>query len=335
MDESLPPSPLPPALTGTPPTRPRDPRKAEFEASKLRKRLRRQVGEAIGDYGLIAPRDRVMVCVSGGKDSFALLDILLTLKDRAPFGFEVIAVNLDQKQPDFPADVLPSYLAGRGIPFRIVEQDTYSVVKRVIPEGGTMCSLCSRLRRGVLYRVATEIGATKIALGHHKDDVLATFFLNLFFGGKLKTMPPKLVSDDGRHVVIRPLAYVRERDLARYAEARAFPIIPCNLCGSQEHLQRKQVGAMLREWERKFPGRIESIYNAMAKVVPSHLMDRALFDFAAIAPTGRPEPDGDTAFDVDAAIELAVELEAAGANGPGAAAAMIALQSASTGAGGH
>ena len=335
MDESLPPSPLPPALTGTPPTRPRDPRKAEFEANKLRKRLRRQVGEAIGDYGLIAPRDRVMVCVSGGKDSFALLDILLTLKDRAPFGFEVIAVNLDQKQPDFPADVLPSYLAGRGIPFRIVEQDTYSVVKRVIPEGGTMCSLCSRLRRGVLYRVATEIGATKIALGHHKDDVLATFFLNLFFGGKLKTMPPKLVSDDGRHVVIRPLAYVRERDLARYAEARAFPIIPCNLCGSQEHLQRKQVGAMLREWERKFPGRIESIYNAMAKVVPSHLMDRALFDFAAIAPTGRPEPDGDTAFDVDAAIELAVELEAAGANGPGAAAAMIALQSASTGAGGH
>ncbi len=330
MDDSLPPSPLPPGHAGPPPARPRDPRKAEFEANKLRKRLRRQVGEAIGDYGLVSPGDRVMVCVSGGKDSFALLDILLTLKDRAPFAFEVIAVNLDQKQPDFPADVLPRYLASRGIPFRIVEQDTYSVVKRVIPEGGTMCSLCSRLRRGVLYRVATEIGATKIALGHHKDDLLATFFLNLFFGGKLKTMPPKLVSDDGRHVVIRPLAYARERDLARYAEAMAFPIIPCNLCGSQEHLQRKQVGAMLREWERKFPGRIESIYNAMAKVVPSHLMDRALFDFAAIAPTGRPVPDGDTAFDVDAAIEQAVEREAAGATVPGAAAATIALRPAGT-----
>jgi tRNA 2-thiocytidine biosynthesis protein TtcA len=260
----------------------RDPRKTEFEANKLRKRLRRQVGEAIGDYDLIAPGDRVMVCVSGGKDSFALLDILLSLKDHAPFGFELIAVNLDQKQPGFPADVLPRYLAARGVPFRIAEQDTYSVVKRVIPEGGTMCSLCSRLRRGVLYRVAGELGATKIALGHHRDDILATFFLNLFFGGKLKTMPPKLASDDGRHVVIRPLAYVRERDLARYAEAMDFPIIPCNLCGSQQHLQRKQVTAMLGDWERQHPGRIESIYNAMAKVVPSHLMDRNLFDFSAV-----------------------------------------------------
>ena len=221
--------------------------------------MRRQVGEAIGDYALIEPGDRVMVCVSGGKDSYALLDILLTLKDRAPFAFEVIAVNLDQKQPGFPADVLPRYLAARGVPFRIATQDTYSVVKRVIPEGGTLCSLCSRLRRGVLYRVAGEIGATKIALGHHRDDLLATFFLNLFFGGKLKTMPPKLVSDDGRHVVIRPLAYVRERDLTRYADLMAFPIIPCNLCGSQEHLQRKQVTAMLREWERKHPGRVESV----------------------------------------------------------------------------
>ena len=290
----------------------RDPRRIEFEANKLRKRLRRQVGEAIGDYSLIEPGDRVMVCVSGGKDSYALLDILLTLKDRAPFAFEVIAVNLDQKQPGFPADVLPRYLAGRGVPYRIETQDTYSVVRRVIPEGGTLCSLCSRLRRGVLYRVAGEIGATKIALGHHRDDLLATFFLNLFFGGKLKTMPPKLVSDDGRHVVIRPLAYVRERDLARYAGLMAFPIIPCNLCGSQEHLQRRQVTAMLREWERKHPGRVESVYNALAKVVPSHLMDRALFDFGAVRATGRPDPAGDLAFDVDGELERAVELASSG-----------------------
>src|SRR5512147_959573 len=282
-----------------PSARARDPRRIEFEANKLRKRLRRQVGEAIGDYSLIEPGDRLMVCVSGGKDSYALLDILLTLKDRAPFAFEVIAVNLDQKQPGFPADVLPRYLSARGVPFRIETQDTYSIVKRVIPEGGTLCSLCSRLRRGVLYRVAGEIGATKIALGHHRDDLLATFFLNLFFGGKLKTMPPKLVSDDGRHVVIRPLAYVRERDLARYAALMEFPLIPCNLCGSQEHLQRRQVRAMLREWERRHPGRVESVYNALAKVVPSHLMDRALFDFGAVRATGRPEPAGDLAFDVD------------------------------------
>jgi tRNA 2-thiocytidine biosynthesis protein TtcA len=251
-----------------------------------------------------------MVCVSGGKDSYGLLDILLTLKDRAPFPFEVIAVNLDQKQPGYPAAVLPRYLEARGVPFRIVEQDTYSVVKRVIPDGGTMCSLCSRLRRGVLYRVATEIGATKIALGHHKDDILATFFLNLFFGGKLKAMPPKLVSDDGRHVVIRPLAYVRERDLARYAELSAFPIIPCNLCGSQEHLQRKQVSAMLRDWEKKHPGRVESIFNALARVVPSHLMDRALFDFPAVRATGHDEADGDLAFDVDPMLERSTELAA-------------------------
>jgi tRNA 2-thiocytidine biosynthesis protein TtcA len=289
----------------------RDPRKAEFEANKLRKRLRRQVGEAIGDYGLIAPHDRVMVCVSGGKDSYGLLDILLSLKGRAPFPFEVIAMNLDQKQPGFPADVLPRYLEARGIPFRIVEQDTYSVVKRVIPEGGTLCSLCSRLRRGAIYRVAAEIGATKIALGHHRDDLLATFFLNLFFGGKLKTMPPKLVTDDGRHVVIRPLAYVRERDLARFAELNAFPIIPCNLCGSQEHLQRKQVTAMLREWERKFPGRVDSVFGALAHAAPSHLMDRTLFDFAAVRATGREEADGDIVFDVDPALERATELAAA------------------------
>ena len=295
-----------------------DPRKAEFEANKLRKRLRRQVGQAIGDYSLIAPGDRVMVCLSGGKDSYGLLDILRSLQGRAPFRFDIVAVNLDQKQPGFPADVLPRYLEGLGVPFRIAEQDTYSVVKRVVPEGATMCSMCSRLRRGVLYRVAGEIGATRIALGHHRDDILATFFLNLFFGGKLKTMPPKLVSDDGRHVVIRPLAYVRERDLARYADLMQFPIIPCNLCGSQEHLQRRQVAMMLRDWEKKFPGRTESIYNALAKVVPSHLMDRSLFDFAAVRATGRAEPDGDIAFDVDAALERAAAAGVVAVKLPGA-----------------
>ena len=268
-----------------------DPRKAEFEANKLRKRLRRQVGEAIAAYDLIERNDRVMVCVSGGKDSHGLLDILLTLKDRAPFPFEVVAVNLDQKQPGFPADVLPAYLKKLGVEYRIVEQDTYSIVKRLVPEGKTTCSLCSRLRRGILYRVAGELGATKIALGHHRDDIVQTLLLNMFYGGKLKGMPPKLVSDDGRHIVIRPLVFVRERDLARYANLQAFPIIPCNLCGSQQHLQRRQVGEMLRDWERKYPGRIESIYNALAKVVPSHLMDRALFDFGAVRATGRDEPD--------------------------------------------
>jgi tRNA 2-thiocytidine biosynthesis protein TtcA len=271
--------------------------RAEFEANKLRKRLRRLVGQAIADFSMIGDGDRVMVCLSGGKDSYGLLDILLSLKDRAPLSFEVIAVNLDQKQPGFPADVLPTYLTERGVPFRIEEQDTYSVVKRVIPDGKTMCSLCSRLRRGVLYRVATEIGATKIALGHHRDDILATFFLNLFFGAKLKAMSPKLVSDDGKHVVIRPLAYVRERDLARYAEAMAFPIIPCTLCGSQENLQRKQVTAMLRDWEKKHPGRLETIFNALGDVVPTHLFDRRLRDFTAVRASETPVSDGDTAFD--------------------------------------
>jgi tRNA 2-thiocytidine biosynthesis protein TtcA len=290
---------------------PRDTRKADFEANKLRKRLRRLVGAAIADFDMIARGDRVMVCLSGGKDSYGLLDILCSLQARSPVPFEIVAVNLDQKQPGFPADVLPRYLEERGVAFRIAEQDTYSVVKRVIPEGGTMCSLCSRLRRGVLYRVACELGATKIALGHHRDDIMATFFLNLFFGGKLKTMPPKLVSDDGRHVVIRPLAYVRERDLARYATAMAFPIIPCNLCGSQEHLQRKQVTAMLRDWEKKHPGRLESVFNAMGNVVPTHLLDRALHDFAAVGPTGAPVAEGDIAFDVDVALERAVDARAA------------------------
>ena len=288
----------------------RDPRKAAFELGKLRKRLRRLVGQAIADYALINANDRVMVCVSGGKDSYGLLDILLSLQRRSPQPFELIAVNLDQKQPGFPADVLPRYLAGRGVPFRIAEQDTYTVVKRLIPDGATMCSLCSRLRRGVLYRMASELGASKIALGHHRDDMLATFFLNLFHGGKLKTMPPKLVSDDGKHVVIRPLTYVRERDLARYAEACAFPLIPCTLCGSQENLQRRQVGALLHEWERRFPGRIESIFNAMANVVPTHLLDRVLHDFAGVHATGVAVPGGDFAFDPDEALERVVEAAA-------------------------
>jgi len=257
----------------------RDPRKEAYEAGKLAKRLRRQVGEAIADYAMIEAGDRVMVCVSGGKDSYAMLDVLRALQEKSPVRFELVAVNLDQKQPGFPAHVLPHYLAGLGVPFRIVEQDTHSVVKRVLPEGATLCSLCSRLRRGVLYRVAGELGASKIALGHHRDDILATFFLNLFFGGKLKAMPPKLRSDDGRHVVIRPLAYVREDDLAAYAGEKGFPIIPCNLCGSQEHLQRRVVRDMLRGWEKEHPGRVESILRALGDVRPSHLMDRKLFDF--------------------------------------------------------
>ena len=268
----------------------KDPRKIKLETDKLAKRIRRQAGDAIVDYRMIEEGDRVMVCLSGGKDSYGLLDVLLSLKEKAPVKFEVIAVNLDQKQPGFPERVLPDYLASRGVPFRIVEQDTYSVVKRVVPEGKTMCALCSRLRRGVLYRVAGELGATKIALGHHRDDILATFFLNLFHQGTLKAMPAKLLSDDGRHVVIRPLVYVAEEDLAAYAEAKAFPIIPCTLCGSQENLQRKVVGRMLKEWERSEPGRIASILRALTDVRPSQLLDRKLFDFAGLKPGARPRP---------------------------------------------
>jgi tRNA 2-thiocytidine biosynthesis protein TtcA len=253
-----------------------------YEAGKVAKRIRRQVGEAIADFNMIEEGDKVMVCLSGGKDSHALLDVLLSLQSKAPIGFEVIAVNLDQKQPGFPEHVLPEYLKSRGVPFHIEEQDTYSVVKRVIPEGQTMCSLCSRLRRGVLYRVAGELGATKIALGHHRDDILATFFLNLFHGGQLKAMPAKLVSDDGRHVVIRPLAYVAEDDLVEYARQKAFPIIPCTLCGSQDNLQRKKIGEMLVEWRKRYPGRIESIIRALGEVRGSHLLDRKLFDFASL-----------------------------------------------------
>jgi tRNA 2-thiocytidine biosynthesis protein TtcA len=310
----------------------RDPRRAQFEANKLTKRLQRLAGEAIADFSMIEAGDRVMVCLSGGKDSYGLLDILMALQrrwttptlaagaaslppegaqfaarggpsPRTPVRFTLVAVNLDQKQPGFPADVLPRYLTGLGVDFRIAEQDTYSVVKRLVPEGATMCSLCSRLRRGVLYRVAGELGATKIALGHHRDDLMATFFLNLFFGGKLKTMPPKLVSDDGRHVVIRPLAYVRERDLAAYAQYKEFPLIPCTLCGSQENLQRKQVGLMLKEWERKHPGRLESIFHALGKVETTHLLDRSLNDFASIRASGVAQPGGDIAFDADPLIE--------------------------------
>ncbi len=271
--------------------------KAAYENNKLHKRLCRQVGQAIGDFNMIEEGDKVMVCLSGGKDSYALLDILLTLRERAPIRFEIIAVNLDQKQPNFPVDVLPSYLRSLEVPFHIETQDTYSIVKRVIPEGKTTCSLCSRLRRGILYRVADELGATKIALGHHRDDIMETFFLNLFFASKLKGMPPKLQSDDGRHVVIRPLAYVREADTERFAALREFPIIPCDLCGSQENLQRKQIKAMLRDWEKKFPGRVDNIFSALSTVVPSHLMDRALFDFASLSATGIASADGDIAFD--------------------------------------
>ncbi|HTY98820.1 MAG TPA: tRNA 2-thiocytidine(32) synthetase TtcA [Rhodocyclaceae bacterium] len=271
--------------------------KARYEAVKLGKRLRREAGQAVVDFNMIENGDKVMVCLSGGKDSHGLLDILLYLKERAPVRFDLVAVNLDQKQPGFPADVLPAYLSRLGIPFRIEEQDTYSVVKRLIPEGKTTCSLCSRLRRGVLYRVARELGATKIALGHHRDDILQTLFLNLFFGGKMKAMSPKLVSDDGRHVVIRPLAYCREKDLAAWAKVRDFPIIPCDLCGSQPNLQRQQVKRMLQDWERRYPGRVESIFRGLGDLVPSHLMDRRLFDFAHLAADGRPNADGDRAFD--------------------------------------
>ena len=263
-------------------------RKAEFESAKLAKRLRRLAGEAIADFGMIEAGDKVMVCLSGGKDSHALLDILLRLREKSPAPFDVVAVNLDQRHPGFPEHVLPEYLRSLGVPFRIEVQDTYSVVKRVIPEGKTMCGLCSRLRRGALYRVASELGATKIALGHHRDDILETFFLNLFHGGTLKAMAPKLVSDDGRHVVVRPLAYVEEPDLEAYAELRRFPIIPCDLCGSQEQSQRKQVKAMLREWERRHPGRLQSIFGALTNAAPSHLLDRSLFDFANIEATGEP-----------------------------------------------
>jgi len=272
-------------------------RKEKYNVNKLHKRLRRLVGSAIADFNMIEAGDRVMVCLSGGKDSYALLDILRSLQSHAPLQFELIVVNLDQKQPGFPKHVLPEYLTKISVPFRIVEQDTYSIVKRVIAGGRTTCSLCSRLRRGVLYRVASEIGATRIALGHHRDDILETLFLNLFYGGKLKAMSPKLVSDDGRHIVIRPLVYCKEKDLAAYAEVEDFPIIPCNLCGSQKNLQRQVVKEMMQQWDKKFPGRLETMFTALRNVQPSHLVDNVLHDFQGLKVGNKPVVDGDTVFD--------------------------------------
>jgi len=271
--------------------------RAAREANKLEKRLCRQVGQAIIDFNMIEEGDRVMVCVSGGKDSFGLLDILIKLQKRAPIHFDIVAVNLDQKQPGFPDHILPDYLSKLGIEFHIETQDTYSIVKKVVPEGKTMCSLCSRLRRGILYRVADELKITKIALGHHRDDMLHTFFLNMFFAGKLKGMPPKLVSDDGGHIVIRPLANVAEKDLIAWAEHRQFPIIPCSLCGSQENLQRQEIKRMMHQWERQWPGRTETMFTALQNVVPSHLMDRKRHDFQNIQITGQADANGDKVFD--------------------------------------
>ncbi len=298
------------STTLTPPATPStDTRRAAFEANKLSKRLHRQVGQAIADFSMVQAGDRIMVCLSGGKDSHALLDVLLSLRERAPVDFEIVAVNLDQKQPGFPADVLPAYLKRRGVPFHIEAQDTYSIVKQHIPEGQTMCSLCSRLRRGILYRVARELGATKIALGHHRDDMVVTMLINMFFGGRLKGMPAKLVSDNGQHVVIRPLAYVAESDLQRWAEHRQFPIIPCSLCGSQTNLQRVQVKQMIHDWERQYPGRIDNMLRAMGHVVPSHLMDRNLYPFATIQATGVADAQGDIAFDEEPCAPAPTEVQ--------------------------
>ena len=269
------------------------------ERNKLHKRLLRQTGQAIADYRMIGEGDRVMVCLSGGKDSHGLLDLLMRLRERAPVRFELVAVNLDQKQPGFPADVLPNYLKGVGVPFHIETQDTYSIVKKHIPEGQTMCSLCSRLRRGILYRVARELGCNKIALGHHRDDMVVTLLMNMFFGSRMKGMPPKLVSDNGEFVVIRPLAYVAEPDLETWAVHREFPIIPCSLCGNQENLQRVLTKKMIREWDKQYPGRIDNMFTAMGNITLSHMMDRNLYPFASLQPTGRPDPQGDKAFDED------------------------------------
>lgn len=276
-------------------------RKQKLDNNKLVKRLMRETGQAIADYNMIEHGDTVMVCLSGGKDSYTLLELLIELKKRAPVEFELVAVNLDQKQPGFPDHVLPEYLEAKGVRFHIENQDTYSIVKRVIPEGKTTCSLCSRLRRGILYRVASELGATKIALGHHRDDILATFFLNLFYGGRMKAMPPKLVSDDGKHTVIRPLSYVPEKDIIAYAQLMQFPIIPCNLCGSQENLKRQEINRMIEQWDKQFPSRSWNVFGALSRVVPTHLMDRNLFDFAGLKPDGQAQAHGDKAFDPDEA----------------------------------
>ncbi len=279
--------------------------KQQYNLNKLQKRLRRDVGQAIADFNMIEEGDRIMVCLSGGKDSYTLLSILQNLQKSAPVNFSLVAVNLDQKQPGFPEHILPAYLDELGVEYKIVEENTYGIVKEKIPEGKTTCSLCSRLRRGILYRTATELGATKIALGHHRDDILQTLFLNMFYGGKLKGMPPKLMSDDGKHVVIRPLAYCREKDIERYATAKAFPIIPCNLCGSQPNLQRQVIKDMLREWDKRYPGRIETMFRAVQNVVPSHLSDFNLFDFKNITHSSEVIDGGDLAFDRE---ELPIQL---------------------------
>ncbi|PXF63273.1 tRNA 2-thiocytidine(32) synthetase TtcA [Kangiella spongicola] len=272
-------------------------KRSKLEFNKLQKRLRRNVGKAIMDFSMIEDGDKIMVCLSGGKDSYTLLDILMNLQKSAPVKFELIAVNLDQKQPGFPETVLPNYLSTLDIPFEIIEEDTYSVVKRVIPEGKTTCGLCSRLRRGVIYGWAERHGITKIALGHHRDDMIETLFLNMFFGGSMKSMPPKLKSDDGKHIVIRPLAYCKERDIAKYAKAKNYPIIPCNLCGSQENLQRQNIKMMLQDWDRKYPGRIETIFKAMTNVAPSHLADNEIYDFKGLSQDVASKAGGDTLFD--------------------------------------
>lgn len=270
--------------------------KQQFEFNKLRKRLRRQVGQAIADYDMIQDGDKVMVCLSGGKDSYTMLDILLNLRDHAPISFELIAVNLDQKQPGFPEEVLPNYLHSIGVPYHIIEKDTYSIVKEVVPEGKTTCGICSRLRRGSLYGYARQNGITKIALGHHRDDIIETLFLNMFYGSKIKAMPPKLLSDDKSNIVIRPLAYAKEADIVRYAEARQFPIIPCNLCGSQQNLQRQVIKDMLQAWEKQSPGRLENIFRSLQNVAPSQLADNNLFDFVGLETHrqyGTNDKDGD------------------------------------------
>ena len=272
-------------------------KRSKLEFNKLQKRLRRNVGKAIMDFSMIEDGDKIMVCLSGGKDSYTLLDILMNLQKSAPVKFELIAVNLDQKQPGFPETVLPNYLSTLDIPFEIIEEDTYSVVKRVIPEGKTTCGLCSRLRRGVIYGWAERHGITKIALGHHRDDMIETLFLNMFFGGSMKSMPPKLKSDDGKHIVIRPLAYCKEKDIAKYAKAKNYPIIPCNLCGSQENLQRQNIKMMLQDWDRKYPGRIETIFKAMTNVAPSHLADNEIYDFKGLSQDVASKAGGDTLFD--------------------------------------
>ncbi|WP_241584007.1 tRNA 2-thiocytidine(32) synthetase TtcA [Rosenbergiella epipactidis] len=271
--------------------------KQQYNLNKLQKRLRRNVGEAIADFSMIEEGDRIMVCLSGGKDSYTMLEILRSLQKSAPINFSLIAVNLDQKQPGFPGHILPEYLESLGVEYKIVEEDTYSIVKEKIPEGKTTCSLCSRLRRGILYRTATELGCTKIALGHHRDDIIQTLFLNMFYGGKMKGMPPKLMSDDGKHIVIRPLAYCREKDIIRFSEAKQFPIIPCNLCGSQPNLQRQVIGDMLRDWDKRYPGRIETMFSAMQNIVPSHMADTTLFDFHAVTHGSPVVEGGDLAFD--------------------------------------